>query len=190
MMITQQKVRTTSLIQDQSLSLFEKLAIIIASSGLLVLSAKMMVPFWPVSLTFQPLAVITLGIVLGPRMALGATVAYLLEGTAGLPVFADSLSYPGLAMLTKPSAGFLISFPIAAFVAGVLAEKGWTSTWLKSTALFAVAYTIMYGMGVSWLAGLFGLEIAFQNMLLWIPGDLAKVGLGVASISLYNKMKS
>ena len=93
-------------------------------------------------------------------------------------------------MLTKPSAGFLISFPIAAIVAGVLAEKGWTSTWLKSTALFAVAYTIMYGMGVSWLAGLFGLEIAFQNMLLWIPGDLAKAGLGVASISLYNKMKS
>src|SRR6478736_5824792 len=61
---------------------------VLAGTALLWLSAKVAVPFYPVPMTLQPLAVLLLGAALGPRLA-GATVAaYLLEGAMGLPVFA------------------------------------------------------------------------------------------------------
>jgi biotin transport system substrate-specific component len=188
-MSTQQKMITGYFIQDKTLSLFEKLALIVGGSGILILSAKMMVPFWPIPLTFQPLAVIVLGVALGPRLALAATLTYLAEGAAGLPVFADAISYPGLSVLAKPSAGFLMSFPMAAFVAGWMAENDWTKSWSKSMALFGVSYVIMYGTGITWLIGMVGFDAALTSMWMWIPGDLAKIGLGVTSIQIYKAAK-
>ncbi len=188
-MTTQQQIRTATFINDQTLSHFEKLALVIFSSGLLILSSKTMVPFYPIPITLQGLAVISLGIILGPRLALAATLTYLAEGAAGFPVFADSISYPGLAVLAKPSAGFLMSFPIAAFTVGYLAEKGWTNTWTKTVALFLAGYAIMYSLGMAWLISFVGADMAMQSMFVWLPGDIAKIGLGVTGTQLYIKIK-
>ena len=182
-----QSIRNPAFIDDQTLNYIEKIALAGLGSILLVLCAKLMVPFWPVAMTLQPLVVIGLGVVLGPRLALAATLAYLAEGAAGLPVFADSLSYPGLAMLTKPSAGFLLGFPIAAYVVGFLAEKGWTQSWLKSLGLFAIGNAVIYSFGMTWLAGFVGAGVAIQNMLLWLPAEAAKICLGVTATRLYVK---
>lgn len=189
-MITQQKLTTKVYVQSQSLRLLEKLAIVLAGSGLLILSAKLMVPFWPVAATMQTLVVVTLGMALGPRLGLAATLTYLAEGMIGFPVFADSLSYPGFALLMKPSAGFLISFPIAAYVAGVLVQKGWTATLLKTVAIFAISFALIYGIGMAWLISLIGFKLAVSNMLLWIPGEFAKIGLGVTAAKLLNTKRA
>jgi len=189
-MSTQQKARTAYIIDNSTLSLFEKISLAVLGSVFLVLSAKMMVPFWPVPMTFQSLAVIMIGVVLGPRLGLAAVMAYLAEGFVGLNVYADTVSYPGLSVLTRPSAGFLMSFPITAFVAGMLAKQGWTDSWLKSLGLFAISYVIMYTIGMAWFANFFGMEIAFQNMWLWVPGELAKIGLGITSIQAFNSYRN
>lgn len=186
-MMTQHKSTTISYAGDRSLSLWEKIALVIVSSGLLILSAKIMVPVFNVPITMQPFTVICLGIALGPRLALAATLTYILEGAAGLPVYADSLSYPGMAVLMKPSAGFILSFPFTAFIAGYLTEKGWTKNLFQALGLFVIGYTIMYICGVAYLMSFIGLSLALQNMLAWVPADLAKIGLGAAGARLFSR---
>lgn len=184
-----QTARTTQIVENRTLGLFDQISLAILGSVFLVISAKLMVPFWPVPMTFQPLAVIMVGVVLGPRLGLAAVMTYLAEGFVGLPVYADALSYPGLTVLARPSAGFLMSFPITAYIAGMLVQKGWTQSWAKTAGLFIISYTIMYTMGMTWFVSLLGAEAAFTNMLLWIPGDLAKIGLGVTSIQAYRGLR-
>lgn len=186
-MTTKSRTTTIALSHDKGLSLFEKFALVIASSGLLILSAKLMLPIFSIHMTFQPFAVIALGIFLGPRLAVAATMAYILEGAAGLPVYADSLSYPGLSFLMKPSAGFIISFPIAAYVAGFLAEKGWTSSLMKTTALFTASYIVMYVLGSVYLASFIGLGLTMKTIAALIPADMAKIGLGATATRLFSK---
>lgn len=188
-MSIQQKVNEAFSLDSRATKLYEQITLIIAGSVLLAISAKMMVPFWPVPMTFQPFAVIMVGLILGPRLGFAACITYLLEGMVGLPVFADTLSYPGLSIFAKPSAGFLLSFPLTAFLAGYMKEKGWTQNTLQSLGLFLASYAVMYSLGMAWLISFIGAEAALSNMMLWIPGDLAKIGLGVAGTQAYLSLK-
>jgi len=63
--------------------------IVVAGSLLLAACARVSVPLWftPVPLSLQPSALLLLGLLLSPRMAVATLVAYLAEGVAGLPVF-------------------------------------------------------------------------------------------------------
>lgn len=188
-MTTKSTTMPPILIDEKSLGIVGKFTLIILGSLLMTLSAKIAIPFWPVPSTLQSLAVVMLGIFLGPRLALGATMAYLLEGMVGIPVFADSLSYPGFAIFAKASAGFLISFPMAAYIAGWLAERGWINTTIRSFVLFALCTLVIYGIGMPWLIAFIGSELAWQNFLQWIPGNLAKVGLGMSVVRLYSRTR-
>ena len=80
-----------------------------------VLSLTPAVPVGPVPITLQTLGVALAGLVLGPLRGFLAVVLYLIVGFVGLPVFAGGAA--GLAVLGKPSAGYLLSFPIAALIA-------------------------------------------------------------------------
>lgn len=183
-MILPEKTMTTIIEGRKSLGFFEQMALVLLGSGLLVLSAKCMVPILNVPLTMQPLAAISLGLILGPRLAVLATLAYIFEGAMGLPVYADSLSYPGFAVFAKPSAGCIFSFPIAAFIAGSLAAKGWTESIFKATLLFVFSYAIIYTFGTLYLIQFVGVELGLQTMTAWIPADLAKIGIGVTATRL------
>jgi biotin transporter BioY len=70
-----------------------------------------------------------------------------------------------------------------------LAERGWTQSWLKATALFVVCETIIYASGMTWLMTMIGMDLAIKNMMLWMPGEIAKIGLGVTGTRLYKKIK-
>ena len=81
-------------------------------------------PFTPVPFTLQPMVVLLGGAVLGARLGMAAQVVYLLAGIAGLPVFAASAVLPqGALRLLGPTGGYLMSYPFAAFLTGLLAEK-------------------------------------------------------------------
>jgi len=80
------------------------------------------VPFSPVPMTLQGLAVILVGGVFGAAAGAGAMVLYLLAGIFGAPVFAMGGS--GLARLLGPTGGYLLAFPVAAIVSGAVAERG------------------------------------------------------------------
>ena len=110
-------------------------------------------PFTPVPLVLTPLAVLVSSAALGSRLGLTAQVAYLAAGIAGLPVFAPSAQLPGGALrLFGPTGGYLVAYPIAAYVTGFLSERGWDRHYLTSLAAMLIGLALIYAGGVSWLA--------------------------------------
>ncbi|HEY4139277.1 MAG TPA: biotin transporter BioY [Casimicrobiaceae bacterium] len=98
-------------------------------------------PFTPVPITLQPMLVILAGMMLGPIAGASSMLLYLAAGAAGLPVFTP-IGAPGLARLFGPTGGYLLAYPIAAYVAGALAVR-WSSLagrWSAGLAGVAVIY--------------------------------------------------
>ncbi len=77
-------------------------------------------PNTPVPITLQPLVVVLAGLWLGPMAGASSMLIFLAAGAAGLPVFSP-IGAPGLARLLGPTGGYLLAYPVAAFVAGSLA---------------------------------------------------------------------
>ena len=80
-------------------------------------------PGTPVPLTLQPMLVVLAGLWLGPRAGAASMVLYLLAGAAGLPVFTP-IGAPGMLRLVGPTGGYLLAYPAAAAVTGLLAQRG------------------------------------------------------------------
>lgn len=113
----------------------------------------MPLPFTAVPFVLTPLVVLLSGAALGSRLGAAAQVLYLIAGAAGLPVFAPSVTLPpGMLRLIGPTGGYLMAYPIAAFVTGWLAERGWDRRYLTSAAAMLTGLGIIFLSGVSWLA--------------------------------------
>ena len=110
-------------------------------------------PFTPVPLTLQPTIVLLGAAALGARLGTLSQILYLLAGVAGLPVFAASPLLPqGAARLLGPTGGYLISYPVAAFVVGWLAERGFDRRYATAVLAMAAGLVVLYTSGVTWLA--------------------------------------
>jgi biotin transport system substrate-specific component len=110
-------------------------------------------PFTPVPLTFQAMVVLVGGAALGSRLGMTSQVLYLALGIAGLPVFAAATSLPqGAARLLGPTGGYLMAYPLAAFVAGWLAERGFDRRYLTAAVAMTCGLAVIFAGGVSWLA--------------------------------------
>lgn len=126
---------------------------VVAGALLVALAAQVEIPlsFSPIPITLQGLAILLVGMILGPRLGAAALVTYLATGAAGLPVFSGA-SF-GILKLLGPTGGYLIAFPFAAYVAGRVA----TGTLPASRSLryllaaFLGMVTIHAG-GWAWLA--------------------------------------
>jgi len=116
----------------------------------LVVSAKIAVPFYPVPVTLQTLAVLTLGALFGARLAAATVALYLAEGLVGLPVFAGAGAGPGYMM--GPTGGYLVGFLLAAALVGWLAERGWTRGWGLALAAMTLGHLVIFAAGFGWLA--------------------------------------
>lgn len=125
--------------------------LVLAGALVLWLSARVQVPFWPVPMTLQTLAVIVLGVALGPRLAVLAVLAYLAMGMAGLPVFAGA-PQQGLAYLTGPTGGYLVGFLLAAVVLGLLAGGGLDRSTSGMFVAAAIGHAVILACGWAWLA--------------------------------------
>jgi biotin transport system substrate-specific component len=139
-------------------------------------------PFTPVPFTLQPMVVLLGGAALGSRLGMTSQALYILLGLAGLPVFAASPVLPqGFARLLGPTGGYLMSYPVAAFAAGYLAERGFDRRYLTSVAAMAAGLAIIFACGVAWLAfgaPHVGLSAAVRTGLVpFIPADLVKIFL-------------
>jgi biotin transport system substrate-specific component len=109
-------------------------------------------PFTPVPFTLQPMIVLLGGAVLGPRLGMASQIVYLAAGLAGLPVFAFSPALPpGAARLLGPTGGYLMAYPFAAFVAGLLATRGFDRRYLTSVLAMAAGLAVIFGGGITWL---------------------------------------
>jgi biotin transport system substrate-specific component len=94
-------------------------AIVIGASLFVALCARVTVPlpFTPVPLTLQNFGVILVGLLLGSRRGFAALAVYLMEGAMGMPVF-NPAGPGGIAQILGPTGGFLMAYPLVAFVAG------------------------------------------------------------------------
>ncbi len=146
-------------------SLMRSALLAIAGSGLLWISAKVQVPFWPVPMTMQTLVVLALGAALGWRLGLVTVALYLLEGAAGLPVFAGTPDKGlGLAYMVGPTGGYLVGFMAGVALIGCLAARGWDRSipWMFTAMM--LGHVVILICGWAWLATLIGPEKA------WIAG--------------------
>lgn len=150
---------------------------VIGASALIALAAQVAIPLGPVPLTLQPLAVIFIGVALGSTRGAAAAMLYLLEGFSGLPVFAEGKG--GAMWLLGPTAGYLYSYPLAAWLAGFVSERNWGSNIVRSVAGMMAALAVIYAGGFSWLAALTNAKYAYvQGVAPFILADIVKVAIG------------
>jgi biotin transport system substrate-specific component len=110
-------------------------------------------PFTPVPFTFQPMLVLVGSAALGSRLGLTSQLLYLALGVAGLPVFAASPELPqGAARLFGPTGGYLMAYPLAAFITGWLAERGFDRHYATALLAMTVGLAAIFAGGVLWLA--------------------------------------
>jgi biotin transport system substrate-specific component len=163
--------------------------LVISASALIAIAAQIAIPlpFTPVPLTLQPLAVIFIGVALGSTRGAAAAALYLLEGFSGLPVFAQG--HGGAFWLAAPTAGYLFSYPFAAWVAGFVSERGWGSSIVRAVSGMLVALTVIYAGGWSWLAILTDARYAFAaGVVPFVVADIVKVALGAALLPKAQKL--
>ncbi|GAB4560666.1 MAG: biotin transporter BioY [Anaerolineae bacterium] len=132
-------------------------------AALTALTARVVIPlpFTPVPVTLQVLAVLLAGLALGAQRGAASQAAYLSAILIGLPLSAKGLGGP--AAFLSPTGGYLVAFVPAAYVVGALARPGWR-TWAAALA----GVLVIYAGGASWLA-------------IWLGGDWSKAwALGVA----------
>ena len=134
----------------------------LVGSAVLTLSARLNVPFWPVPLTLQSLAVLLIGAGFGLRLGVATVALYLIEGAVGLPVFAGTPMHGlGLAYMMGPTGGYLIGFLVAAALVGFFAERGADRSVPKLLGAMTAGHVVLFGFGYAWLAHLLGKDLAF-----------------------------
>lgn len=141
-----------------------------------------MIPF-----TLQPVAVLLAGAVLGARLGAASQALYLVAGIVGASMFAWSpVLLPGAARLMGPTGGFLMAYPAAAFVAGLLAERG-LGRRMPGAALAMLAGTaVIYLGGISWAL----LTLPGASALTFVPyvaSDLVKVLLAAPVVPVLRR---
>ncbi|MGA7158519.1 MAG: biotin transporter BioY [Acidobacteriaceae bacterium] len=136
-------------------------------------------PFTPVPLTLQPLAVLGVGLALGPLDGFLAMLAYLAEGAMGLPVFSP-VGLGGVAQLLGPTGGFLMSYPLVAFIAGGLTHglKARAVRFVAAFAACSAAMAVLYACGAGWFMHYTGNNIHaawIGAVAPFLPGEFVKV---------------
>lgn len=144
----------------------------------------MPLPFTAVPFTFGPMAVLLTGAALGSRLGFAAQALYLAAGAVGLSVFTPSATLPpGALRLLGPTGGYLIAYPVAAFVTGLLAERGWDRRYVTSLAAMLVGLAIILFGGVIWLAAVYARSLpaaVAQGFAPFILADLVKCAAAAA----------
>jgi biotin transport system substrate-specific component len=188
-----QQTRSIGREKDRGKELAKQAAIVIAASLFVALCARVTVPlpFTPVPLTLQNFGVLAMGLLLGSRRGFAALALYLVEGAFGMPVFSPSILGGGIAQLLGPTGGFLMAYPLVAFVAGYLYEHssrrfGWAA--LSGLA----AEVVLFAGGLSWLAVLtHSVSVAIRYGLYWfVFAEVIKVLMAAAVAARWHRQPS
>jgi len=176
-----------------SMTLFTQVLLAIGGAAIIALAAQISVPMFPVPMTLQTLAILTIGYAYGAKLGGATLLTYLGYGAAGLPVFAKGLN--GIAFV-GPTAGFLVGFVAVAFLAGLAADKG-IRNFFALALVGIVLSALLYIPGVAWAMGadaLLGLDASkwgadsFASIWQWymspfLIGDAVKAVLAALIVT-------
>jgi len=166
-------------------TLARDLLLILGFTAVTALSAQIAFYIGPVPITGQTFAVLLTGALLGSKRGALSQLTYLGLGAMGAPIFAGWMGGP--AVLMGPTGGYLIGFVAAAFVVGLLAERGWDRrTWSMALAML-IGNSVIYAFGLPWLSIWLGHVAAADSVLAvglypFIPGDLLKLVLAAIAL--------
>lgn len=168
-------------------SLSRNFVLVFGTSLLLALSAQVAIPlpFSPVPVTFQTLVVLLAGAALGSRLGTLSVLVYLAEGMIGLPFFAKGAA--GLAYLRGVTGGYLFGFIVAAYVVGLLVEKGFGRKVSSAIMAMIAGNIIIYACGIAWLQMVLNISTSKAIMFGMYPfllGDAYKIGVGAILLPL------
>jgi biotin transport system substrate-specific component len=166
----------------------QDVVLVLAGTALIAIAAKIKVPFVPVPMTLQTLAILLIGATYGFRLGTLTVLAYLAEGLVGLPVFTNTPpAVAGPLYFLGPTGGFLAGFVLLAMVVGAAADRGFDRSIPKLFAAMLAGEVVMMALGFAWLAwfaalssGAVGLGVEkalAAGVTPFILGDLLKIAL-------------
>ena len=172
----------------KEVSLFKNLFLAIFATIILAISAKVKIPLlWsPIPMTMQTFVVLSIGVAFGWKLGLFTVALYLVEGIAGLPVFAGTPEKGvGIIYFVGPTMGYLVGFLLAVFLTGYLKFSDWTKEGKRSFQFVLLNFvklllplSIIYLLGVLWLSQFVGWEkVVTFGVKPFLLADLFKVGL-------------
>lgn len=150
--MAQTEIRTRTSVAEPWLSLGKQAAIVTGASAVIAVCARLVLPlpFTPVPLTLANFGVLLVGLALGSKRGFAAAAVYLAWGAMGLPVFSPA-GVGGVAQLLGSTGGYLLAYPLVAFVAGWLSERGSVS-FSRNVVAGTVAEIVLFASGITWLA--------------------------------------
>lgn len=161
--------------RNQSLALVALFAALMAVLGLI---PKIDLPLG-VPITLQTLGVMLAGCLLGPRLALQALLLFLAGVAIGLPLLSGGRG--GLGVFMAPSAGYLLAWPLGAYMTGAVMRvlPGGAPRRIATSAFVASAIgglLVVHASGVVGLMAIAGLSLsqALIGTSAFVPGDLIK----------------
>jgi biotin transport system substrate-specific component len=169
-------------------------AIAILGGALIIVAAAQVAIGWPIPMTLQTLAILTIAGLGGLQIGAGATALYLAMGAAGLPVFAN---FTGgfAAFFIKPSGFFLFGFLAAAALIGWLFDKGAGRNWITAALALIAGSVVIYLFGVPGMMRFIGFDfgsgsipfatfadVIAKGVTPFILGDLVKAGIALVLV--------
>jgi biotin transport system substrate-specific component len=145
-------IQTISNQQERVFEAARQVALVVTASLFVALCARITIPIpgTPVPLTVQNFGVLLVGLLLGSRRGFAALVLYLAEGAMGMPVFSP-VGVGGIAHLLGPTGGFLLAYPLVAWVAGYVMEHGQKS-FARAAMGGLLGEVVLFAGGLTWLA--------------------------------------
>ena len=170
----------------KQIDIFKYFLIILVSSTLLAISAKLKIPFYPVPMTMQTFIVLLIGVCFGWKLGGTIITFYLFEGIIGLPVFSGTPEKGlGIVYFVGPTMGYLLGFVLAAMLSGFFRfNKNFILNFLK----LVLSVSIIYILGIMWLGTLIGWDKPIINLGVtpFLLAELFKITLLSVIITLFN----
>ncbi len=183
-------VNQAAAVRNRALDYGLNAALIVGASFLVAASAHLSVPIpgTPIPLTVQNLAVLVIGLALGPWRGFAALSLYLIEGASGMPVFSPT-GPGGIAQLIGPTGGYLIAYPFVAAVAGQIVHAGKPS-FLRATVACIAGEILLFTCGLSWLYAMtHSLRTAIALGLYWfVFAEVIKVMLAAGAKTTWQRV--
>ncbi len=146
-------IQTFSSQQERVFEAARQVAVLVGASLFVALCARITIPlpFTPVPLTVQNFGVLLVGLLLGSRRGFAALALYLAEGAMGMPVF-NPTGVGGIAQLFHgATSGFLLAYPLVAWVAGSMMELG-PKSFARAVVGGLLGEVVLFTGGLAWLA--------------------------------------